>query len=371
MMPYTRGTKVNITISRCGSNRMDHRFRIFAGSKLGRAAAFTLVELLVVIAIIGVLIALLLPAVQAAREAGRRTQCANNVRQIALSMHNHDSARKILPAGTKFGPGDTLPPGDSGRGWYDEHGWYSALTPFMEEVGLERAINYDLSFTDTSQVHARKFKVNMFECPSDRMVQNEWGSNAYARWRGNYAANFGNSFYGGLLSTTKGSQSSIDAAHPGQPKFLGAPFSIRKSRPLKNIPDGTSNTLMVAEILALKETGAAWGGPLSDFTSGLGGNSFEGTLEPNAALPDQVARVCGTAVNPITAYDGIPVSICTAETVDQYFGSRSKHRGGVNIACCDASVHFLADGINIVVWRALSSAAGGSNAGEASAGSAF
>jgi prepilin-type N-terminal cleavage/methylation domain-containing protein len=378
---------VNTKVAGCGTKRRDG-WHIGQRPSAVNSAAFTLVELLVVIAIIGILIALLLPAVQAARESARRTQCANNARQIALAMQLHDSAKGVLPAGTKYGPGDKaagkLPPSNApGYDWYDEHGWYSALTPYIEEIGFQRAIRYDLSFTDSANDLARRIKVKMFECPSDGMVQNEWGSNNYARWRGNYAVNFGNTYYGQNLAPSgnnQGQQFALPGNHPAQLKFFGAPFGIRKSRPLKNIPDGTSNTLMVAEIIAIKDFGGTWGGPLSDFTSALGGNSFEGTLEPNSDLGDYVARVACVANNgscnqqtavPLTALSGMPPCTCANDTADQYFAPRSQHRGGVNVSCCDTSTHFVANGVDIWVWRALTSAAGGPNKGEASASSAF
>jgi len=355
---------------------MDLRRGIAKHSNCLRRSAFTLVELLVVIAIIGILIALLLPAVQAAREAGRRTTCANNVRQIALAFLNHDSARKVLPAGSKYSP-LVAPPGGI---WFDQHGWYSALTPFIEESGLDKSINYEISFTDPRNDLARRWQVKMFECPSDRMVKNEWQSTAYARWRGNYAVNFGNTYYGQTMHQPA-AQTSI-GGRPPQKGFLGAPFGWVKSRALKNIPDGTSNTLMVAEIMTVKETDGNWGGPLSDFTSALGGNSFEGTLEPNSTEPDRVARVacttngCGGTPLTVAQLDGIPECTCApaggaidnSGSIDQYFASRSKHRGGVNTACCDASTTFVKDGVDIWVWRARTSAEGGANRGETTSG---
>ncbi|HZZ28311.1 MAG TPA: DUF1559 domain-containing protein [Pirellulales bacterium] len=362
---------------------------------------FTLVELLVVIAIIGILIALLLPAVQAAREAARRSQCSNNLKQSALAMTNYDNAKKKLPPGTKFWWGDE-PPGQpagtdpvqgAGSSWWDDHGWYSYLCPFIEEKALAQAIHTDKSFTDASNYTARTVKVPLFECPSDGMILDEGATPAnfmlFARWRGNYAVNFGNTNYGQT-------NQAIIPATPSLPlipaaTFKGAPFgpsilrgkknqagqNLPGSRPLAKISDGTSHTLLMAEIRTIKRepnSSSIWGGPISEIETALGGQTFEGILLPNDPRGDTDNRMpctggtgAGTyAILTVQELDGVPPCNCLGGdpanrvNVDgQFFAARSKHQGGVNVSFCDGSTHFATDTIDPNIWRALSSAEGG------------
>jgi prepilin-type N-terminal cleavage/methylation domain-containing protein/prepilin-type processing-associated H-X9-DG protein len=357
---------------------MDLRLRIANQSTGFRRFAFTLVELLVVIAIIGILIALLLPAVQAAREAARRSQCSNNLKQLALAMTSHENARKVLPPGSKYGPNDPFPPGYLTAGqWYDDHGWYSFVGPYIEEVGWSKSINTNVTFSDPSNYKARIYKIGLYECPSDGMVKNEFnsgGAQNWARWRANYAVNFGNTSYGQVTLPAIGS-------YPPT-KFFGAPFMLRKSRPLKNVRDGTSKTLLMGEIRTIKDfnNSTSWGGPISEIEEATGGQTFEGALPPNSPIGDNATRVACIQNNggcseqtpiPPEGMDGVPACTCASGYDPEYFTVRSKHGGGANVSCCDGSVHFVSDGVNILVWRALCSAEGGSNAGESSTSSAF
>jgi prepilin-type N-terminal cleavage/methylation domain-containing protein/prepilin-type processing-associated H-X9-DG protein len=132
---------------------------------IGRLSGFTLIELLVVISMIGVLIALLLPAVQAAREAARRAQCVNNLKQIGIALHNYYNAITTFPSGYidyQNNPSFT-PDLDMGPGW----GWAALSLPFMEQQPLYSAINFNLGITSPSNSTAVVTSLTVFQCPSD------------------------------------------------------------------------------------------------------------------------------------------------------------------------------------------------------------
>jgi prepilin-type N-terminal cleavage/methylation domain-containing protein/prepilin-type processing-associated H-X9-DG protein len=309
-------------------------------------SGFTLIELLVVIAIIGILIALLLPAVQKVREAANRIKCDNNLKQLALAMHNHHDTKGALPFGARRLTGD---PDYRGPGsWYDDHGWYSQMAPFIEQDNWGRLINYDLSFSDAANEQGRRHKIPLFACPSDvGLQQNEWDSPTWARLRGNYVVNFGNTNYGQLsIGGTNGLQ------------FKGAPFTFKNPIKFSEITDGLSNTLMMSECIVITEgRPLVWGGPLSDFTTSLGGQAFEGYTTPNSKTPDSEAR----QIPPFDDWNGNNIDgyNMALNTQRQYFAARSKHPGGVNASLCDGSVRFFNDGVSWDVWQALTSAQGG------------
>jgi prepilin-type N-terminal cleavage/methylation domain-containing protein len=306
---------------------------------------FTLVELLVVIAIIGVLVALLLPAVQAAREAARRTQCTNNLRQLALGMLNFDDANGGLPAAAiSWDPADY-----TGKGpgtWYDDHGWYSQIGAFIEEQGWHDLINFDVSFSHVDNNVARRTFISLYACPSDIGLQrNEFDSPTWARIRGNYVVNFGNTNYGQVAI--------------GDVAFGGAPLGPVENSELGKIVDGTSNTLMMSEIKVLPEleSQGAWGGPYSDFTTSLGGQVFTAWLPPNSRVGDEVARLI--VAPEIYLSNQIPVPRQKDPSKLQTFAARSHHPGGVHASLCDGSVHFFSEGIDLEVWRATATASNG------------
>jgi prepilin-type N-terminal cleavage/methylation domain-containing protein/prepilin-type processing-associated H-X9-DG protein len=323
---------------------------------------FTLIELLVVIAIIAVLIALLLPAVQAAREAGRRAQCVNNLKQIGLGMHNYESVN------------GSLPPGWKGCCWGT---WVVFLMPYVEQQQMYNAWNtlgnnspgspYDgvLRYAGAANVTVTSARVNTYQCPTDTPnapITSTVNGIAYPIVSGSYAVNFGNT-------------SSTQRQTLGNVTFLGAPFTDMGSPSFANgypntpangftvvrlasIQDGTSNTMLTGEVIIGQGTGGQYSAPydLRGFFHWFAGAAFESYLPPNSTQPDvmQSGSYC------VYPYPNNPP--CTAATPDITYtvnASRSRHPGGVDVGLADGSVRFVKNTVNLYVWRALSTTQGG------------
>ncbi|MDO5113389.1 MAG: DUF1559 domain-containing protein [Planctomycetia bacterium] len=322
-------------------------------------SGFTLVELLVVIVIMGMLMGLLLPAVQQVREAARRMQCANNMHQLALAMHSYAAVNGGFPPGTySWNRLDNAT--RAGHRTYDDFSWLPLLGPHLEQMAWFNKMDFSRSFSDPYHEELRRTKIPTFACPSDiGLVENEWDNSTWARVRGNYVANWGNTNYGQKAMGSPNANADINASgyDTWNQEFLGSPLVPVSQTITDNISDGTSNTLLISETKVIPPTGSAWGGPISDHMTSLGGQTFTGWFPPNSSQGD----ICARQVVESHYYqeNAIPVPTYTADSSDGVYTARSHHAGGVNVARCDGSGTFISDGISLRTWRALTSAAGG------------
>ncbi len=306
--------------------------------RCGKLRGFTLVELLVVIAIIGILISLLLPAVQAAREAARRGQCANHLKQISLAMHNYHDVQKTLPVGAYSCCWGT---------------WLVGIMPYIEQMPLYEKYSYKNMFDtpaggyrygDTPNRPVTTQRISTYTCPSDQLSTHYSGITHH-----NYVVNMGNTGryqtrdYNGVI-------------------FAGTPFSGGNpslSYAFSTITDGLSNTLMLSETIQGQGPdtdprdlrGFAWWGS---------GCHFETYLTPNSSQPDVTASAsyCNANANP-----GFPCVGATS-SMPETLAARSRHPGGVQGAMCDGSVRFFTSTIEWSTWNRLGSTQGGEMLGE-------
>jgi prepilin-type N-terminal cleavage/methylation domain-containing protein len=318
--------------------------------------AFTLVELLVVIAIIGILVALLLPAVQQAREASRRTQCANNLKQIGVAMHNHADTLKYLPAGQGpygccWGTWQVLilrfveheDVFIKYQNWGGDDGtanpWGDAAGPAPNPLPAAPWPRY-ASAPNTTNVTSLRYPA--FSCPSDN-----WNAPINPITSHNYAVNWGNTHLGqGNLATSQGTV-----------VFGGAPFGQATSKAkgeqfrgkkLADITDGTSQTLLASEVLQGRGSdlrGFTWWGDAAGFT----------TLDvPNTSTPDRIytAGYC----NNLPKFN-LPCAVSDASNPTR-FASRSRHPGGVQSVMCDGAVRFTPSTVDLLPWRAMGTSQG-------------
>ncbi len=280
---------------------------------------FTLVELLVVIAIIGILVALLLPAVQAAREAARRMQCSNHIKQWGLAMHNYELTNKVFPAGILQG-GDAM-------GLPRRQTFVIALWPYFEQQTIADMFDYKRSFYDAVNKPALMVQVPMYFCPSDR--KGFWKGDIYHRSRGNYIVNWGNGRY--------------QQDDPGYQKSV---FGINRWTEHGDVSDGLSNTVFMSEVLqATVDTDFDFRGDfLNDDISCA---QFMTVNTPNSGV-DQT--VCVNLKLP---------SECVSTQNPARVSARSNHPGGVNILLGDGSVRVTNNTVDINVWRAAGSMSAG------------
>jgi prepilin-type N-terminal cleavage/methylation domain-containing protein/prepilin-type processing-associated H-X9-DG protein len=342
-----------------------------------RRRAFTLVELLVVIAIIGILVALLLPAIQAAREAARRSQCVNNMKQIALAVLNYENQKKVLPRGTynyldSTGKGTAPPYGSfngigsnpkAGDDKFDRRCWFHDALPFVEEQTLsdlfEGYMNKRLpwgpypSAMDFEQAPAI---VSTFVCPSDpvspKIKTFHPGNIALTQgFSGNYIGCAG-SYYQNKLRTDHPDY----ALYGSNPMLSGTKVDGLllggASVKLATCTDGLSRTALISELRLVEDTAA------NDtrgryYNPAHGGVLFTTLEPPNSERGDEVSWV--SSKNDVSR---APIAE-QGENAYYFLTVRSYHPGGANVARADGSVELVSEDIDRDIYQALGSRNGG------------
>jgi prepilin-type N-terminal cleavage/methylation domain-containing protein/prepilin-type processing-associated H-X9-DG protein len=291
--------------------------------------AFTLVELLVVIAIIGMLIALLLPAVNAARESGRRTMCTNNLKQWGLAMLCFEQDHNALPAGTSYGsngPSYVVGGGAIGNKGADQrYTFVINVWPYFESGALFKQYKWEYTFYSPENLPLTGYSNPIYYCPDDRA--GKWSADAYGgRRRGNYVVDWG---YADFFQTEPSGL------------MIGS-FSPNHMTTAQEITKGLSHCMMMAEILqSAADTDFDSRGDF--FNSDVGSAEFMTMYTPNSGI-DSMTCLGATPNVPGPCQMGGPV----------YVSSRSRHPGGVNTVFCDGSEHFIANEIDIDYWRSMS-----------------
>lgn len=334
-----------------------------------RRQGFTLIELLVVIAIIGVLIALLLPAVQSAREAARRSQCVNNLKQLGLAIHNYASSSTVLPAQSTYNTSYVWGPWNTSV--------IDSILPQMEQNTLFNALNFNVLLADPPNTTVGFTQISSLLCPSESVKQrpqNPWGTMNY---HGNY---------GGPGCIARGTGAIVPTGNPWYTNANCASFGF------EGFTDGTSNTAMFSErLVGLNSNLVVYAGTVK----GKRGIYTLGVNAPpdanNTAMALQFLAACKAlpSTTPSNysslggAYWAFSMAYTTNNNTYSHFNTPNKmtcsttggedtnwggtqamitatsnHPGGVNVLMGDGSVKFIKDSVNVQTWWALGTRGG-------------
>jgi prepilin-type N-terminal cleavage/methylation domain-containing protein len=312
-----------------------------------RRNAFTLVELLVVIAIIGVLIGLLLPAIQSAREAGRRMSCMNNLKQSGLAIHNYVSARKVFPPSSNSGFGrgvwlyGMIHSSDPTSMDIRLHSFASLILPYAEANDVFDAINYDLSSLDPANQTAASNVLPMYRCPS-------YSGNVYSKDPLYVAVVQYDKF--AIRNYTAIGAKTISGLSGQDPSFPADGVMYPQSKVgFNSISDGTSKTLLLAE--TKEENAAVW---------------IDGSTAAVAARPYAENESTGYTLEVvgINHENFFPQTPQNQNPIFQNWGPSSQHPGGANHLLCDGSVKFIQQTVDLSTYDALATRNGNDVVGD-------
>jgi prepilin-type N-terminal cleavage/methylation domain-containing protein/prepilin-type processing-associated H-X9-DG protein len=343
-----------------------HTQRRRCDSHRARRKGFTLIELLVVIAIIGVLISLLLPAVQKVREAANRTECANNCKQIGLALHNYESAYKKLPPSHNA-----------------TDGWTAMILPYMEQDNIYNLYTLGTGYDQGANATTITYQVKSFVCPSAPSAEDRFqitqSPSAYGTAT-QLPGIMGNIDYGAVNQVFDGFYIANGLPVPsGYPGSCLGPLQPNRATPLSWIKDGTSNTIMIAEDAGEPQSYVL--GKICTITRPPGKNIIKtegiGTPTPDWGWADPGFAYSINGCDPKTGYiiqhDG-PHAGLVSDGAGGFVPPSSKpvfingnnngelygfHPAGCNVVFADGSVHFLTQNMDAAAFAALVTARGG------------
>ncbi|QDT53469.1 putative major pilin subunit [Caulifigura coniformis] len=309
---------------------------------------FTLIELLVVIAIIAILIALLLPAVQQAREAARRTQCKNNLKQIGLSLHNYVDSHNILPPGSVvlLNPAGTQ---DNGHGWT----WQASILPFLDQAPLFNAIQGDDGMGNEKgdqntgkTLVLKQTTMSVFWCPSQPDVRNGSQKNGYqtCNYNGSMGIRIGNGnddCYNGTSLTTP----AHNRTDPWGCMNGSGVFHVSSAVRFADVKDGMSNTVFVAEV---PDSGG-------DAMGGFGAGCDRRVVFSNGADSNPPTEM---TEHMIAAEGNDPINGGAEEATGSW------HTGGAHFVFGDGAVRFMSENMDMKTYQGTMTRAGGETLGE-------
>jgi len=301
---------------------------------LQRRRAFTLVELLVVIAIIGVLVALLLPAVQAAREAARRMSCSNNLKQIGLALQNYHDTLLAFPYGGTDGAKRSTPA-------MNDISWHVRILPFIEQNAIYEKVNWALPYNNAANTPIMHFQVKGYFCPSQSVVRS--GSSG-EKDASQGLPGFTTHYYG--VNGPQGTNTITGQTYTNHPNTSSGHGDIAgdgvlntyEASNMSAVTDGTSNTYLAGEI------------------------SFQKACQPANAHSLRVWTRGGGSSNTTSATKNVEFAINSTPYTSGNFNDvsfGSQHPGGALFGLVDGSVRMMSANVDMSIYKAMASRSGG------------